>query len=208
MKTPSRRQAAAFTLIEMMAVITIIVILAGIVVGGMGFVNEKQAREKAKVQIKRIEAALEEYKLDTGNYPPTANKTGTFTGKGTSTSAELYVALFYEGYDYAKQNSPATWTKNVGGVDVPKATKIYLPELDPTSSKQGWVDPATGSVPPASTPIRDPWSNEYCYRSATDSSGSANTNTQNPDFDLWSMGKDGKSAPDSSADSTNKDDVR
>ena len=52
MKTNPRHGRAAFTLIELMAVITIIVILAGLVVGGMGFVHEKQAKEKAKVQIR------------------------------------------------------------------------------------------------------------------------------------------------------------
>jgi prepilin-type N-terminal cleavage/methylation domain-containing protein len=207
MKIHIRRGRAAFTLIELMAVITIIVILAGIVVGGLGYVNEKQAREKAKVQIGLLSKALEEYKLDMGTYPPTANKPGTFTSKATNTSAELYIALFYEGYDYAKQGSPAVWTKRVGTVDVPKATRIYLPELDPTNSKQGWVDPVTGT-PPASTPIKDPWGNQYGYRTATDSDGTANADTQNPDFDLWSIGKDGKSAPDTAADKTNKDDIR
>ena len=66
MKIPSRRHPAAFTLIELMAVITIIVILAGMVVGGLGYVNEKQAREKAKIQIALLSKALEEYKLDNG----------------------------------------------------------------------------------------------------------------------------------------------
>lgn len=214
MKTHTRRGRAAFTLIELMAVITIIVILAGIVVGGMGYVNEKQARGKASIQIALLSKALEEYKLDNGAYPPTANSSGPLTSPGgTSTSADLYIALFYEGYDYAEQNSPAVWTKNVGGIDFPKATKIYIPELDPTNNKQGWVDPATGTTLPATTPIKDPWGNEYCYRSAFDvppanGPAPANANTQNPDFDLWSMGKDGKSAPDSPADSTNKDDIR
>lgn len=208
MKIHTRHGRAAFTLIELMAVITIIIILAGIVVGGLGYVNEKQAREKAKVQIALISKALEEYKLDNGIYPPTADKSGTFTTNGTSTSADLYAVLFYEGYDYAKQNSPATWVKTVGSnTAFPKATRIYLPELDPTNSKQGWVDPATGT-PPASTPIKDPWGNQYCYRTATNASGTANANTQNPDFDLWSSGKDGKSVPGTASDASNKDDIK
>ncbi len=185
MKTHPRRDRTAFTLIEMMAVITIIIILAGIVVGGMGYVNEKQASEKAKVQIKRLEAALEEYKLDNGTYPPTADKSGAFSAAGTSTSSIMFNALYY-----------------IGTQDNTK--KIYLPELDPANSKQGWT---TGTAS-ATSKIIDPWGSEYCYRTATDATGAANANTQNPDFDIWSSGKDGKSAPDTASDSTNKDDIR
>jgi prepilin-type N-terminal cleavage/methylation domain-containing protein len=189
MKITPRTGKAAFTLIEVMAVITIIVILAGLVVGGMSFVNERQAKNKAQVQMALISKALEEYKLDMGTYPPTTNKTGSLTtAAGTSTSSILYQALFKDGYDYTlNATPPANWTK---------ATKIYLPDLDPTSTKQGWV--TTLTIVGANLPITDPWGNQYCYRTATGTppaSGSApvNANTQNPDFDLWSMGKDGKS---------------
>ena len=54
MKITQRKGKAAFTLIELMAVITIIVILAGLVVGGMGFVTDRQAKEKAK-EMRRAE---------------------------------------------------------------------------------------------------------------------------------------------------------
>jgi general secretion pathway protein G len=197
MKTTQRKGKAAFTLIELMAVITIIVILAGLVVGGLGFVSDRQAKEKAKVQIALLSKALEDYKLDTGSYPATGNS-------GTN-SAELYLALFYEGYDYAKQGNPASWTKKVNNQDFPKATKIYLPDLDPTVSKQGWVTPV---IPPASIPttskVMDPWGKEYSYRSALSAAGTANSATQNPDFDLWSFGKDGVSDPVNKV----KDDIR
>jgi general secretion pathway protein G len=202
MKITQRNGRAAFTLIELMAVITIIVILAGLVVGGLGFVTERQAKEKAKVQIALLSKAIEEYKLDMGTYPP--------TGNSGANSAALYVALFYEGYDYAQKNSPETWVKTVGSnTAFPKSTKIYLPDLDPTSTKQGWVTSVLPPAkPPTSSPILDPWGKEYFYRTAVSASGSANTATQNPDFDLWSMGKDGKTKPETPTDVTNKDDIR
>ena len=188
MKNQSRCHPAAFTLIELMAVITIIVILAGIVVGGLGFVNEKQAREKAKVQIALLSKAIEEYKLDMGKYPGTADNSPA----SGDISLQLYQALFKEGYDYTNPaNPPANWTK---------ATKIYLPELDPRNSKLGWVDPVTGNTPPASTPIRDPWGNTYRYRKGT--------NAQNPDFDLWSIGKDGRTNTGNLTHAQNRDDIR
>lgn len=167
MKTPSRRNPAAFTLIELMTVITIIVILASVVVGGMGFVRERQAKEKARVQIGLISKALEDYKHDNGTYPPTSD------GDGTANSDEIFKALFFD-----------------GSSDTTK--KIYIPELDPVNNKQGW----TSGVASATTKITDPWDNEYRYRTAVDATGATNAQTQNPDFDLWSIGKDLKTNTD------------
>lgn len=175
MKTPSRRHPAAFTLIELMAVVTIIVILAGIVIGGMGYVNEKSAREKAKVQIDLLSRALEEYKMDMGVYPGTAANSPS----GGDISDQLYQALFKDGYDYTNPTTPPpNWTK---------ATKIYVPELDPRNSKLGWVTTTTNATPQANLKILDPWGNAYLYRKGS--------NAQNPDFDLWSRGKDGATDP-------------
>jgi general secretion pathway protein G len=195
MKTNSRKTHAGFTLIELMAVITIIIILAGLVVGGMGFVNERQAKEKAKVQMALLEKAIEEYKLDMGTYPGTGtNFGGSATGSSGDFSQVLYTALFYDGYNHTKSaNPPSNWSK---------ATKIYLPELDPTSNKLGWTT-GSGTTPSANLPITDPWGGKYRYR--------VGTNAQNPDFDLWSMGKDGKTRAgpnDPATHDENKDDIR
>lgn len=188
MKTSSRRFRAAFTLIELMAVITIIVILAALVVSGMGFVKDRQANETARVQIALLSKALEDYKLDNGTYPATSDQTGNFRApKGTDTSEVLFEALYYD------------------GVQNPDSQKIYVAELDPKGTKQKW----TSGTPPAKTTIIDPWKNQYCYRSAFAEDGTTgNPNTQNPDFDIWSMGKDGKSSPGTPGDASNKDDIK
>lgn len=205
MKTSIRRGKSAFTLIELMAVITIIVILAGLVVGGLGFVTERQAKEKARVQMALLSKALEEYKLDMGYYPSTGNLAGPFTNStGTGTSSILYTTLFLEGYDYTKNATPPTTWDN-------KSTRIYVESLNPITSKQGWVTTAT-SIPTGAF-VLDPWGNQYCYRAAqsvnvSTGAATANADTQNPDFDLWSMGKDGKSTPGTPADTTNRDDIK
>jgi len=178
---------AAFTLIEMMVVITIIIILAGLVVGGMEYANQRSASEKAKTQIALLSKGIEEYKLDMGAYPATGNITGSLTtSAGSSTSAIIFNALYF---------APLSANQ-----------RIYLPELDPATSKQGWT---TGTAS-ATTTITDPWGNQYCYRSAISATGATNNSTVNPDFDLWSMGKDGKSnaANPSTTDSLNADDIR
>jgi prepilin-type N-terminal cleavage/methylation domain-containing protein len=187
---PQRPGKAAFTLIELMVVITIIVILAGLVVGGMEYANQRQASEKTKVQIALLSKGIEEYKLDMGAYPGTADNTPI----AGDVSEQLYQALFKDGYDYTNPNTPpASWTK---------ATKIYLNDLDPRNNKQGWVTTTTNAAPGANLKIIDPWGNNYRYRKGRDA--------QNPDFDLWSCGKDGKT--DTKTPSTtqpdNKDDIR
>lgn len=181
MKTPSRRHPAAFTLIELMAVIVIIVILAGIVVGSMGYVNDKQARSKAKVQIDLLSKALEDYKMDNGTYPATGNS----NNPAASNTNVLWKALYGDGASDPNK-------------------KIYLAELDPNNNKQGWTQNTSGTIS-----IVDPWGNHYRYRTAVNSTGAANAATQNPDFDLWSAGKDGQSdsAPEMSK-TKNKDDIR
>lgn len=186
------KQPRGFTLIEMITVMTIIVLLAGIVVGSMGYVQGRQAREKAKAQIALLSKAIEEYKLDMGGYPGEEN-----TDISGDVSEDLYQALFKDGYDYTNPvDPPATWDK---------ARKIYLTQLDPRDNKQGWVTKlATTAVVPADLKILDPWGNSYRYRRGT--------NAQNPDFDLWSIGKDGLTQTgDSDAQlkhKDNRDDIR
>lgn len=69
--SPLARRSAGFTLIEIMAVVLIIGLLAGIV-GVAVFSQVDSARvTTARAQIKQIESALEFYRLDNGRYPTT-----------------------------------------------------------------------------------------------------------------------------------------
>lgn len=180
MNAPSHRHHRGFTLIEMLATITIIVILAGMVVAGTGFVKEKQRRSTAEVQIKLLAAGCEEFKLDNGYYPGIQENT---RGDGKNMSNELFTDLYWDSdRDGAGPKSDAD-------------QKIYIADLDPENNKQGWIDGKGQSAR-----ILDPWNNEYRYRKGT--------NAINPDFDLWSTGKDGKSNPENPKDKDNRDDVR
>lgn len=60
-----------FTLIEIMVVLIIIGLLAGIVVPRLMGRTEEAKRTKASVQIKNLQSALDLYKLDSGIYPST-----------------------------------------------------------------------------------------------------------------------------------------
>ena len=86
MKNKSRRRktcgAAAFTLIELLAVIVIIMAVVGLVIRAGRYAVGKAQRNRAQVEIAAIEMALENFKADNGYYPVSnglANSTVLFS---------------------------------------------------------------------------------------------------------------------------------
>lgn len=64
-------KSQGFTLIEIMVVLIILGILAGLIIPRIMGRPEQARRMKARVQIESIETALKLYKLDNGTYPTT-----------------------------------------------------------------------------------------------------------------------------------------
>ncbi len=72
MKTsPSRRRRSGFTLIEVMLVLVILVILAGMAVTAIGPMRRRAQINAAKTQVGLVATALDNFDLLTGNYPAT-----------------------------------------------------------------------------------------------------------------------------------------
>jgi prepilin-type N-terminal cleavage/methylation domain-containing protein len=185
MKPSSVNHSKGFTLIEMMAVIAIIAILGAITVGGLSFVNDRKAKAKAQIDIGLLSQAIEKYKLDMGEYP--GDDDTPVEGK---VSEQLYQALFLDGYN----------SQNGGDGSI----SIFLAELDPCDGRHSWVEHTSQPTPntTAKLKIMDPWFREYRYRKGA--------NAQNPDFDLWTCGKDGKTDANNPLMTVqeNKDDIR
>ena len=83
-------ESSGFTLIEIMVVIVILGILAGLLVPRIIGRPEEAKQLKAKIQIEGLATALSLYKLDNGNYPDTEQglqalvekpETGNLAGK-------------------------------------------------------------------------------------------------------------------------------
>src|SRR6059058_3647871 len=68
----------AFTLIELILVVGIIIVLAGLVLSTAGYARKKGARARAETEMAALTAACENYKADNGVYPRTS-VTDTFT---------------------------------------------------------------------------------------------------------------------------------
>jgi len=65
-KTTKRR---GFTLLEILAVISIVIVLIGLVIGLSGVVNEKGADARARKDLVSIQQIVDDYKFDRGDFP-------------------------------------------------------------------------------------------------------------------------------------------
>jgi general secretion pathway protein G len=63
------RRQRYFTLVELLVVLAIIMLLAGLLVGGAGMVGRKSADAKTRAQINILEVALEQYRQEFGYFP-------------------------------------------------------------------------------------------------------------------------------------------
>ena len=68
-RASSFRAKGAVTIIELLVVIMIILILAGLILSISSYVQNKGARARAETEIAAMSAALESYKADNGIYP-------------------------------------------------------------------------------------------------------------------------------------------
>ncbi|MEY2555301.1 MAG: hypothetical protein QOF93_445 [Verrucomicrobiota bacterium] len=91
----SFRGEASFTIIELLVVISIIIILAGLILSTVGYVQKKGARSRAEAEIAAISAALESYKADNGIYPRNATTTDTLDPAATINLANYASASLF-----------------------------------------------------------------------------------------------------------------
>ena len=164
---------SAMTIIELLVVILIILILAGLVLSVSSYVQQKGARARAESEIAAMSAALESYKADNGIYPtdtttqmlaPNADPQGGNPGNFVNASQFLYKKLSGD-----SDGNPTT-------SDAANDTKSYF-SFKPNMLKPNPAGP--------NTYIRDPFGNAYGY-STFENVNPGNANGNNPTFDLWS----------------------
>jgi len=157
--------ASAFTLVELLVVMVIILILAGLILATSGYVQKKGKRSRTEAEIVAISAALENYKADNGVYP----RDGVTDGLDvTTTTLSNYDAPSLKLYEYLSGDSDH---------DRGAESKTYFP------FKPNQLSPADQTK--AVTAIRDPFGNPYAY--STMKASDATKNGFNPTFDLWSI---------------------
>jgi type II secretory pathway pseudopilin PulG len=160
---------SGFTLIELIVVTAVIIILTGLVLSTVGYVQKKGARARAETEIAAMSAACESYKADSGVYPrDTTNnttdnldpKTNGNPGTPAYSQASLYLYKQLSG-DSSANRSPTA-----------KSYMAFNPKM---------LLPAGGAGPVSA--IADPFGNSYGY--STTNQADPNKG-YNPTFDLWS----------------------
>src|SRR5437763_14297988 len=88
--------SVAFTIVEILVVMTIILVLAGLILATSSYVHNKGARSRAEAEIAAMSAALENYKADNGVYPVDISvdaRTSLNPSAYTTASLTLYKAI-------------------------------------------------------------------------------------------------------------------
>jgi prepilin-type N-terminal cleavage/methylation domain-containing protein len=161
---------SAFTLIELVVVVGIILILAGLVLSTAGYARKKGARARAETEIAAMSAACESYKADNGIYPnngDTNNLNARTSGNASSPSYNLTSLALYNSLFGATNGSR---TPDAGA----RSYFVFKPNmLSPADQTQRVLY------------IRDPFGYSYGYSTIQAATGDT-TKGYNPTFDLWS----------------------
>ncbi len=103
-----RYRRSLFTLIEILVVMVIIVVLAGVLMAGTRAVFDKMRKSKAEAQIQAITLAFESHYNDRGYYPqqPTSGKIpkSLIDGVTNSSTGQLYLNVKDVGLSYDKND--------------------------------------------------------------------------------------------------------
>jgi len=172
-RASSLRARGAFTIVELLVVFTIIIVLAGLILATVGYVQKKGARSRAEAEIAAISAALESYKADNGIYPSSADTNAldpiTDVNPVPPPPANKYSKAGLYLYEQISGDTNDDRVAEQKTYFAFKPSMLFPPP------------PATSSV----LGIRDPFGNCYGYSTAKASSPGG-TAGYNPTFDLWS----------------------
>jgi type II secretory pathway pseudopilin PulG len=167
-------KVGAFTIVEVLIVIAIILVLAGLILATSGYVQTKGKRSRAEAEIAAISTALENYKADNGIYPIDA-------ANGTTFALDARTMLNPTAVQYAAAS--VFLYKELSGDPIGNriptgksyfAFKPYM--LLPKDQAQ------------AVSAIADPFGYSYGYSTAYQANPAKG---YNPTFDLWSTGGTG-----------------
>ena len=191
---PRPGKKSAFTLFELLLVMGILLILAGLAIGIAEGLQRRSARARAVGQLAILTQALESYKAHFGDYP--------WIDAGSDGSGELYAALI------GNRGPTAGFQPDLDD------SGRFIARSDPLTSAKGRhfieisrFQTARQPIPSGSRPLLtldqgfaenyliDPWGAAYIYQYKTIGENPSPHDWQRPGYILMSMGPDGALGP-------------
>lgn len=173
-----KKLQAAFTLVELLTVIMVIAVLAGLVLSTAGYVQKKAATSRATAEIAALSAACESYKADNGIYPRENDSSTDNLNARASGDPNSYKAASLFLY---KQLSGDVDNDADRKVDPEKTVYFEFPPK--------MLSPTLTTSPKKVDYIQDPFGYAYGYSTANQKfqeNPSGAEKGYNPTFDLWS----------------------
>lgn len=166
------RRNDGFSMIELMVVVGIMVVLAGLLIGSLPGIQSRINRGKVETFIAELESGLSKYQIDNGSYPLN-EPTGDRDKAGIEGAAVLYKHL------------SGDWDLN-GEVDFEKNEKVYVPKIDYNSNRDA-REPRSMSIG-GKYMVIDSYSNPIRYLAQVPNLGPNEKRlTYNPTYDIWSI---------------------
>ena len=193
--TRFRFNSRAFTLVEMLIVITIIALLASLTLGAFTYAMRSSKRRTTTGTFEAIKLALDRYETEFGEFPEPASKdqmVEIIPGKSydTSGAACLYQALTGDGYDQIKGVSASTGSdkssagsdgKTEGTAEIKNMMLVEVPRTIWTSKNNHYL-------------IIDAFGRPFQYIKAANPTAvgapATTATTINSTYDLWSYSED------------------
>ena len=183
----------AFTLIELVLVVGIIIVLAGLVLSTVGYARKKGARARAETEIAAISAACENYKADNAVYPLTS-ATNSLDARtmldpqiADATAYKTASLVLYRAIS-GDRNLDRVINATDGNFDIDGST-LNPPPSQPQPPRSYFAFKPNMLFPDDQTQnvqyVRDPFRNSYGYSTANQADPTT-PKGYNPTFDLWS----------------------
>lgn len=177
-KIRNQAHQSGFSMIELMTVIGIMVVLAGILIGSLPGIQSRVNRQKVETFLGELESGLSVYQIDNGIYPQNP-PSGDRDSSGVEGSHVLYKHLSGDWNLDGEVDSKVTGDS--------KDEKVYVQRLamaqnrdskDPRATDIGGLMRVIDSY---GNPIR------YLAEAPNLAPGDRNQEMRNPTYDLWSI---------------------
>ena len=170
----NKHSKSAFTLVELLVVLSIVVILAGITFSVASGVQSTRLKSTAKAELSLLAQSIESFRMNQGDYPVTQSP----EDNAITLSKSLLGWKAFLGSPAKFMDRRLSRTEPAPKPFIPVSKINFEGEL-----------PESPRVKPTDIQFVDPWGQAYVYAYKESS------NWDNFEFVLFSKGEDGKSSP-------------